>query len=240
MSGHSKWSTIKHKKAKTDAQRGKVFSKVAREIVMAVKLGGDDADMNPRLRLALQKAKACNMPNDNVKRAVQKGAGPGEDSNYEELTYEAYATHGVAMMISTLTDNRHRTIANIKAIVSRGGGSMATPGAVSYQFSSKGFFLFAPGVDEDAVMEAALDADAENFEMQDDGSIEVVTTPDTFDAVRDSFESNNLEYESAEVTKVSATTVTLSQEDGEKILALIDKLDDDDDVQDVYTNFEII
>jgi YebC/PmpR family DNA-binding regulatory protein len=239
MSGHSKWSTIKHKKAKTDAQKGKVFSKVAREIVMAVKLGGHDVNMNGRLRLTLQKAKACNMPNENIKRAIQKGEGDGDDTELEELTYEAYASHGVAMMICTLTDNRNRTIANVKAIVSRGGGSIATQGAVSYLFETKGHFLFSPDTDEDTVMEVALSADAENFETQEDGSIEVITTPDTFETVRDAFETAGIEYESAEITKIPTTIVTLDEEQGEKILTLIDKLEDDDDVQDVYTNFEI-
>ncbi len=239
MSGHSKWSTIKHKKAKTDAQKGKVFSKVAREILMAVKLGGNDCLMNGRLRLALQKAKACNMPNENIKRAIQKGEGGGADAELEELTYEAYASHGVAMMISTLTDNRHRTIANVKAIISRGGGSIATQGAVAYLFSSKGYFLFSPETDEDTLMEAAMSADAENLETQEDGSIEVITAPEAFDAARDVFDEAKLEYDTAAVTKIPTTTVTLTEEQGEKILSLIDKLDDDDDVQEVYSNFEI-
>jgi YebC/PmpR family DNA-binding regulatory protein len=239
MAGHNKWSSIKHKKAKTDAQKGKAFSKVAREIVMAVKLGGEDQDMNPRLRLALQKAKEVNMPNDNIKRAIQKGAGGDSDSNLEENVYEAYAPNGVALIITTLTDNKNRTIANIKAIINKGGGNMATPGAVSYMFDTKGLLLFEPGVDEDAVMEVALGADAENFETQDDGSIEVVTDPGQLETVRKAFEEANLEYSTATITMIPNIAAPVNEEQAEKIMNLIDKLDDDDDVQDVYTNMDV-
>lgn len=239
MAGHNKWSSIKHKKAKTDAQKGKAFSKVAREIVMAVKIGGEDQDMNPRLRLALQKAKEANMPNDNIKRAIQKGAGSGSESDLEENVYEAYAPNGVALIITTLTDNKNRTIANIKAIINKGGGNMATPGAVSYMFDTKGLILFEPGLDEDTAMEVALGADAENFETLDDGSIEVVTDPGQLETVRKAFDDANMEYSTATITMLPNISAPVDEEQAEKIMALIDKLDDDDDVQDVYTNMEI-
>lgn len=239
MAGHNKWSSIKHKKAKTDAQKGKAFSKVAREIVMAVKIGGEEQDMNPRLRLALQKAKDVNMPNDNIKRAIQKGAGGGSDDSLEENVYEAYAPNGVALIITTLTDNKNRTIANIKAIINKGGGNMATPGAVSYMFDTKGVILFEPGIDEDTAMEVALGADAENFETLEDGSIEVITDPAQLETVRKAFDAANLEYSTATITMLPNITAPVNEEQAEKIMALIDKLDDDDDVQDVYTNMDV-
>lgn len=239
MAGHNKWSSIKHKKAKTDAQKGKAFSKVAREIVMAVKLGGEDQDMNPRLRLALQKAKEVNMPNDNIKRAIQKGAGGDSDANLEENVYEAYAPNGVALIITTLTDNKNRTIANIKAIINKGGGNMATPGAVSYMFDTKGLILFEPGIDEDTAMEVALGADADNFETLEDGSIEVVTDPGQLETVRKAFDEANLEYSTATITMLPNISAPVNEEQAEKIMSLIEKLDDDDDVQDVYTNMEV-
>lgn len=239
MAGHNKWSSIKHKKAKTDAQKGKAFSKVAREIVMAVKLGGEDQDMNPRLRLALQKAKEVNMPNDNIKRAIQKGAGGDSDANLEENVYEAYAPNGVALIITTLTDNKNRTIANVKAIINKGGGNMATPGAVSYMFDTKGLILFDPSTDEDTVMEIALGADAENFETLDDGSIEVVTDPGQLETVRKAFDAAELSYSTATITMLPNISAPVTEEQAEKIMNLIDKLDDDDDVQDVYTNMDV-
>ncbi|RAP37782.1 YebC/PmpR family DNA-binding transcriptional regulator [Candidatus Marinamargulisbacteria bacterium SCGC AAA071-K20] len=239
MSGHSKWSTIKHKKAKTDAQRGKQFSKVAKEIVMAAKLGGGDPDQNPRLRLALQKAKQVNMPNENVKRAVQKGAGGGDESALEEVTYEAFASHGVALLIEALTDNRHRTVANIKSILGKGGANMATPGAVSYLFEKKGLFLFEPEVDADKVIDQATELGAEDVDLKDDDSIEVLTGTTEFESVKDGFDSAELVYQSAEITMIPSTTIVLSEEDGEKIIALLEKIEEDDDVQDVYANFDI-
>jgi len=237
MSGHNKWSTIKHKKAKLDAQRGKAFSKVAREIVMAAKLGGADPAMNPRLRLALQKAREANMPSDNIKRAVQKGAGGDDDSQLEEITYEAYGPNGVGMIIKTFTDNKNRTVSNIKAILSKGGATMATPGAVSYLFQTKGQFIFEPGLNEELILQTALDNDAENVETSDDGSIEVTTSAAQFETIKTAFDAQKLEYASASVTELSSTSVLLDEEKATKIMALIDKLEDDDDVQDVYTNF---
>lgn len=236
MSGHNKWSTIKHKKAKLDAQRGKAFTKVAREIVMAAKLGGGDVEMNPRLRLALQKAREANMPNDNIKRAIQKGVGNEDGSSLEEITYEAYAPNGVGLIIKTLTDNKNRTVSNLKAILSKGGGSMATPGAVSYLFQTKGHFLFEPGQNEDLVLQTALEADAENVETLDDGSIEVTTPPSQFESVKQAFDAQKLVYVSCDITELPSTYIPLDDEKAEKIMALIDKIEEDDDVQDVYTN----
>ncbi len=237
MSGHSKWSTIKHKKAKLDQQRGKAFTKVAREIVMAARLGGGDPLMNPRLRLALQKAREVNMPNDNIKRAIQKGAGGDSDANIEEITYEAYGPNGVGIIIKTFTDNKNRTVSNIKTILSKGGGSMATPGAVSYLFHTKGHFIFEPGLDEESILQTAMESDAEDVLTSDDGSIEVTTSNAQFESVKLAFDSKKLEYASAEITEIASTSVLLDEEKAEKIMTLIDKLEDDDDVQDVYTNF---
>jgi YebC/PmpR family DNA-binding regulatory protein len=238
MSGHSKWSTIKHKKAKTDAQKGKAFSKVSREITMAAKLGGADVDMNPRLRLALQKAKEANMPNDNVKRAIEKGAGSGDDTQLEEIQFEAYAPNGVGLLINTLTDNRNRTVANVKMILNKSGASLAAKGAVSYQFSQKGFIFFEAGVSEDSVLEVVMDHDVEDIETKDDSSIEVFTSPNELETVRKAFDEKNIIYETAQLTMIPSTTVSLSEEKILKLITLIEKLEDDDDVQEVHANFE--
>jgi YebC/PmpR family DNA-binding regulatory protein len=239
MSGHSKWSTIKHKKAKTDAQRGKQFSKVAKEIVMAAKLGGGDPDQNPRLRLALQKAKQVNMPNDIAKRAILKGAGGGDDTQMDEVTYEAFAPHGVAILIEAMTDNRNRTVSNIKSILGKGGANMATQGAVSYLFEKQGLFLFEPGSDADKIIDLATDLGAEDVDLKDDESLEVVTGLSEFETVREGFDTAELVYQSAEITMIPSTTVMLSAEDGEKMVTLLEKIEEDDDVQDVYANFDI-
>lgn len=239
MAGHNKWSSIKHKKAKTDAQKGKQFSKVGREIMMAAKLGGADADLNPRLRLALQKAKQVNMPNENVKRAIQKGAGGDDDSQLEEITYEAFGPNGVALLIDTLTDNRNRTVSNIKAILGKGGANMATPGAVSYLFEKKGLLLFDQGIDTDKVIDIATESGADDVDLKDDGSVEVVTNVQDYESVKQAFDSSSIEYESAEITMIPSTSVRLSEEDAEKIITLLEKIEEDDDVQDVYANFDI-
>ena len=240
MSGHSKWSTIKHKKAKTDAQKGKQFSKVAKEIVIAAKLGGGDPDQNPRLRLALQKSKQVNMPNENVKRAIQKGVGGGDDSQLEEVIYEAFAPHGVGLLIETLTDNRNRTVSNVKAILGKGGANMATPGAVSYLFEKQGLFLFNSDIDENKVMDIATECGAGDVDLKDDDSIEVLIKPSEFESLREGFDHANLVYQSAEITMIPSTVVTLSKEDAEPIISLLEKIEDDDDVQDVYANFNIV
>jgi YebC/PmpR family DNA-binding regulatory protein len=239
MSGHSKWSTIKHKKAKTDAQRGKAFSRLAREIIMAAKIGGGDVDMNARLRLAIQKAKDANMPNDNIKRAIQRGTGSGDSAALEELTFEAYAQFGTAVLIDAVTDNRNRTVANIKSILNKTGGNMATQGAVSYLFDKKGYFLFEPTTSEEEIIDIALSGNAEDIDTQDDGAIEITISPSEFEKLRIAFEENNISFISAEITMIPKTLVSLSEEQADKILKLIDKLEEDDDVQNVYTNFDI-
>ncbi len=238
MSGHSKWSTIKHKKAKTDAQKGKSFSKVSREIIMAAKLGGPDPDANSRLRMVLVKARELNMPNENIKRAIQKGAGNGDDSQLEELVYEAYGPNGVAILIHALTDNRNRTAANLKMILSKGGGSMANQGAVSYLFNQKGIFIFSQGTDLDTVMTLSLEFDVDDIDTKDDGSIEVIVNPDHFEPLHAAFLAQKISPETQTITMLPSTYVQISGEQSDKMLQLIDKLDDDDDVQDVFSNFE--
>jgi YebC/PmpR family DNA-binding regulatory protein len=239
MSGHSKWSTIKHKKAKTDAQKGKAFSKVSREIIMAVKLGGKDPEMNPRLRLALQKAKEVNMPNDNVNRAIIKGAGDDTDSNLEEVTYEAYGPHGVALLIETLTENKNRTVPNIRAILTRNNGSLATTGAVSYLFNKKGLFIFSPNTDENQIIELGLEHGAEDVETKEDKTIELITDPTDFDAVKTAFDSQSIPYEVAQLTMIPSTSVLLPENDAKKVISLIEMLEEDDDIQEVYANLDI-
>jgi YebC/PmpR family DNA-binding regulatory protein len=238
MSGHSKWSTIKHKKAKTDAQRGKVFTKVVKEIIVSAKEGGGDPEANARLRLALQKAKEANMPNDNIKRAIQKGTGEIDGVSYEEIIYEGYAQDGVALLIEALTDNKNRTLPNVKSALTKGGGSLASKGAVAYLFDQKGLFVFEPGASEDQVMEVAIDAGAEDVVSGDDGSIEVITAPSDFEAVKKALDESGVIYVNGEVTMIPKTTVKLDEEKIEKVEKLIERLEDDDDVQNVYANYE--
>jgi len=238
MAGHNKWSSIKHKKAKTDAQKGKAFSKAGREITMAVKLGGSDPDMNPRLRLALQGAKEVNMPNENIKRAIQKGEGSGDGEQLEEATFEAYANDGVGLLINTLSDNRNRTVSNVKTILSKNGASLATKGAVSYQFNQKGFLYFNAECSEDEILEVGMEHGAEDIDVKDDGSIEVLTEPTDLEPVRKAFEEKGIDYETARLMMIPSTTISLNEEKVSKIVSLIEKLEDDDDVQEVFANFE--
>jgi len=240
MAGHNKWSQIKHKKAKTDAQRGKLFTKVTRELTMAAKLGGADPDMNARLRLAIQKAKEANMPNDNISRAIEKGAGGADDSSMEEIQYEAYGVAGVAFLIDTLTDNRNRTVSNIKAILTRANGTLASQGAVAYLFDQKGVIICSIGSDEDNVMTVALEAGAEDVLTEEDGSIVVTTDPSSFESVRTALDAAGITLEASEISRVAQTTVKLSGEDAKSILNLQEKLEEDDDVQDVYGNYELV
>lgn len=239
MSGHSKWSTIKHKKAKTDAQKGKQFTKAVREIMMAVKLGGADPDGNMRLRLAIDKAKEVNMPHDNIKRAIAKGSGPSDGTVIEEVLFEAYAPGGVALLIETLTDNKNRTVPNLRTILGKAGGTLASKGAVSYQFDKKGLVYFEPGFKEEVVMEAALSANVEDVKTNADGSIEVISDPVDLEDVKAAFKAANLKFESSSLIMVPQLTVNLDKEQADVILKLVDKLEDDDDVQNVFGNFEI-
>lgn len=234
MSGHSKWKSIKHKKGKADAARGAVFTKMAKLITVAAKNGGGDPTMNARLRLAVDKAKESNMPNDNIARAIKKGTGELEGVTYTEITYEAYAPNAVGLLIDVLTDNPNRTQPELRNMIEKKGGSMASKGAVSFNFSEKGLFIFEPGVSEDKVMEVAIDAGADDIQMQEDGSIEVSTAPADFENVKKGLEAAGLKPANAEVTRVPGTTVDLQGEASEKLQDIIDALEEHEDVQNVY------
>ena len=240
MSGHSKWSSIKHKKGKVDAQRGKMFTKVIREIQSAVRTGGGgDPEGNARLRMAVAKAKDVNMPADNVKRAIQKALGGEGGADLEEVMYEAYGPGGVAMMVKVLTDNKNRTLPVVRNIITKNGGNLGSAGSVSYLFNHKGQFLFAPGLDADKVMDTAIEAGADDVNTNDDGSIEVICAPDQFESIRNAFEKAGLAFESANVSMIPATTITVDEEAATKILRIVDLLEEEDDVQEVYGNYDI-
>ncbi len=239
MSGHSKWSTIKRKKGVIDAKRGKIFTKIIREITVAARMGGGDPDGNPRLRMAIQNAKGANMPQDNVTRAISKGTGDLEGVVYEEFSYEAYGPGGVAILIPVLTDNRNRTGPEIRHILSRHNGSLAEPNAVAWNFEKKGYFLISGDrVDEETLMDIVLEAGADDLEAAD-GNFEVRSGPDTFEDVREALEKNNIKADSAEITMLPKTTVELEGKPAEQMLRLLEALEDNDDVQNVYANFDI-
>ena len=239
MAGHSKWANIKHKKAANDKKRGKIWTKLIREVTVAAKEGGGDPDANPRLRLAVDKATAANMPKDTIKRAIDRGAGGADGDNYDEIRYEGYGPGGVAVIVDCMTDNRNRTASEVRHAFSKHGGNLGTDGSVAYMFSKQGIISFAPGADEDAIMEAALEAGAEDVVSNDDGSVDVITTPESFSAVMQAIEAAGLSPDNAEVTFSAATTAELDQETAEKLLRLVDTLEDLDDVQEVYSNAEI-
>ncbi len=239
MAGHSKWANIKHKKAANDKKRGKIWTKVIREITVAARAGGGDIDSNPRLRLAIDKAKGTNMPKDTIDRAVKKGAGGDEDGNYEEIRYEGYGPGGAAVIADCMTDNRNRTAAEVRHAFTKYGGNLGTAGSVAYLFSKQGVISFDAGADEDAIMEAALDAGAEDVISNDDGSVDVMTTPEDFEAVRDALLGDDLEAVHAEVTFTASTEATLNAKEAESMLKMIDLLEDLDDVQEVYSNADI-
>ena len=239
MSGHSKWATIKHKKGALDAKRGKLFTKIIRELTIAARQGGGDPEMNPRLRTVILKAKAANMPKDNMEKAIKKGTGDLEGVDYTELQYEAYAPGGVGLIIDTLTDNKNRTAANIKSLLTKGGGQLAAQGAVSYQFNRKGLITYnADEVDFDKLFEAALEAGAEDV-SEESKIIEVTTEPSDFANVLESLQEAGFEQIEAELSMVPDTTVELEHEKITKVLHLIDKIEDDDDVQSVASNLNI-
>ena len=238
MAGHSKWANIKHKKARQDAKRGKVFTKLIREITVAAKLGGGDPADNPRLRLAMDKALAQNMPKDTIERAIERGAGAGDDSNVEELTYEGYASGGVAVLVEAMTDNRNRTVAEVRHAFSKHGGNLGTDGSVAYLFTRQGVISFAPGTDEEQVMEAALEAGAEDVDSEEDGSITVITPWEMLGDVNAALVAAGLEPADAEVTMVPSTYVPCDEELSESVMKLIDALEDLDDVQNVFSNGE--
>lgn len=238
MSGHSKWATIKRAKAKTDAARGKIFTKVIREITTAAKIGGPDPDSNPRLRLALDKAGAANMPNDNIKRAIDRAAGPDAKA-LEEITYEGYGPAGVALMVECMTDNRNRTLGEVRNIIEKNGGNLGTSGCVNWMFKRKGSISFDRGkTDEDQLSMAAIDAGAEDI-LLEESVFEVVTTPDNFENVRDALIAKGFEPLNAEVTMVPSNTVKVEVEEAKKLLKLVALLEEHDDVQAVHANFDI-
>jgi YebC/PmpR family DNA-binding regulatory protein len=239
MSGHSKWATIKHKKGAADAKRGQMFTKIIKEISIAARLGGGDANANPRLRTATLKARAANMPKDNIDRAVKKGLGELDGVNYTEITYEAYGPGGVAILVDVLTDNKNRTAADIRNLLSKGGGNLGEAGSVSYLFKRKGIIGYdASKYTEDQVLELALDAGAEDVSADGD-TVEVTTEPDDFEAVLAALEKAGLEHNSAEITKIAETYITLNNEKTSKVIRLIEKLDDHEDVQSVSSNMDI-
>lgn len=238
MAGHSKWANIQHRKGRQDAKRGKIWTRIIREITVAVRDGGPDTDANPRLRLAIDKAKAANMPADRIKHNIDKASGNLEGVHYDEIRYEGYGIGGGAVMVDTLTDNKVRTVAEIRHIFSKAGGNLGTDGSVAFQFQHVGQLIFAPDSDEDKIMEVALEAGAEDIVAGDDGTIEVLTPPADFETVKTALETAELVPELAEVTMRAENTIELSGEDAEKMQKLLDALEDQDDVQAVYHNTE--
>ena len=239
MSGHSKWATIKHAKGAADARRGKIFTKLIKEISISARMGGGNPDSNPRLRTAILKARSSNMPKDNIDRAIKKGTGELEGVNYEELTYEAYAGGGVALLIEVLTDNKNRAAAEVRSILTKAGGQLATSGAVSRLFKRQGLItLDGEKYSEDQVMEAALEGGADDVALSD-GIIEVLTAPEDFEAVMNAFNEKEFETMSAEISMIAEVDVSLENDATSKVLKLIEKLEDNDDVQSVYSNINI-
>lgn len=236
MAGHSKWANIKHRKAAQDAKRGKIFTKLIRELVVAAKEGGGSPEDNPRLRAAVDKALGANMKRDTIDKAIQRGAGGGEGENYDELTYEGYAAGGVAILIETMTDNVNRTVAQVRAAFTKHGGNLGTSGSVAYLFEKKGQITFADDVDEDTLMEAALELGAEDIVTNDDGSCDVFTLTGDFMDVKDGLVSAGFEPVHAEIAMIPSTSAELDADGGRKLLKLLDVLEDLDDVQNVYHN----
>ena len=236
MAGHSKWANIKFRKAAQDAKRGKIFTKLIREITVAARMGGDDTDSNPRLRDAIDKGLKANMKRDTINNAVKRGAGGLDGANMEELRYEGYAPSGVAVLVDCLTDNKNRTVAEVRHAFTKCGGNLGTDGSVAYLFTKVGELLIAPGADEDAIMELALEAGAEDVLTDDDGAIEILTSHDTYQAVKQAFESANIELASSELVMRASLDVAIDSDAAEKVARLIDMLEDLDDVQQVYTN----
>ena len=236
MAGHSKWANIKHKKAAADAKRGKIFTRLIKEITVSARLGGPDASSNPRLRLAIDKARDQNMPKDTIDNAIRRGAGQLDGVSYEEIRYEGYGINGAAVIVDCMTDNRTRTAGDVRHAFSKHGGNLGTDGSVAYLFKHCGQIVFAPGTSEDKVMEAAIEAGAEDVIANDDGSIEVVTGPYDFLAVKDALAKAGLEPEVAEVVMKPSNEVELAGEDAQRMQKLIDALESLDDVQEVYTS----
>ena len=239
MSGHSKWANIQHRKGRQDKKRGKLFTKLIRELTVAARIGGSDADANPQLRVAIDKALNGNMPKDTIAKAIKRGAGELEGEHYEEVRYEGYGPGGAAVMVDCMTDNRNRTVSEIRRVFSKCGGNLGTDGSVAYMFTKTGVLTYPPGSNEDAIMETAIEAGAEDIVTNDDGSIDVLTRPDDFMKIKDSMLEANLQAALAEVTMRASSNCELKRSDAEKILRLLDMLDDLDDVQNIYTNADI-
>jgi YebC/PmpR family DNA-binding regulatory protein len=240
MSGHSKWSTIKHKKGAADAKRGKIFTRILKEMTVAARLGGGDPAGNPRLRSAVAEAKANNMPKDNIERAIKRGTGEIEGAQYEELTYEGYGPGGVAVIVEALTDNGNRTTPEIRRIFEKHGGNLGTPGSVKFQFEKKGYFAVEKGaVSEDKLMEVALEAGADDLRTEDPDVFEIYTAPETFEAVRQALESSSIATVEAKLGMIPSTYVALDETKGKAMMRLLEMLDDHDDTQNVYSNFDI-
>ncbi len=236
MAGHSKWANIQHRKGRQDEKRGKVWTRLTREIIVAARTGGGDVNMNPRLRLAIDKAKAANMPADNIKRNVDKATGNLDGVTYEEIRYEGYGIGGAAIIVDCMTDNRVRTVAEVRHAFSKYGGNLGTEGSVAFQFKHCGQLVFAPGTSEDKVMEVALEAGAEDVVTDDDGAIEVLTAPGDFEAVKNALEAAGLKAEVAEVTMRAENTIDLAGDEAARMQKLLDVIEDLDDVQEVYHN----
>ncbi|BDH45440.1 putative transcriptional regulatory protein YebC [Salmonella enterica subsp. enterica serovar Choleraesuis] len=239
MAGHSKWANTRHRKAAQDSKRGKIFTKIIRELVTAARLGGGDAGSNPRLRAAIDKALSNNMTRDTLNRAIARGVGGDEDTNMETIIYEGYGPGGSAVMIECLSDNRNRTVADVRHAFTKCGGNLGTDGSVAYLFSKKGVISYAAGIDEDTIMEAALEAGAEDVVSYDDGAVDVFTAWEEFGKVKDALDAAGLVAESAEVSMIPSTKAELDADTAPKMMRLIDMLEDCDDVQEVYHNAEI-
>jgi len=239
MAGHSKWANIQHRKKAQDAKRGKIFTRMIREIAVAARMGDPDPATNPRLRLAVDRALSVNMPKDNIERAIKRASGQDADTAYEEIRYEGYGPHGVAVIVDTMTDNRNRTVSEVRHAFSKFGGNLGTDGSVAFLFSKAGVITYPPGTDEDRIMEVALEAGAEDIVSNEDESLEVLATPDQFIAVRDALVEAGLEPADAEVTMRPTTTVRLSGEEATKMMRMLDMLEDLDDVQQVYSNADL-
>lgn len=236
MAGHSKWANIQHRKGRQDAKRGKIFTRIIKEITVAARMGGGDTSTNPRLRMAVDKAKAESMPKDNIENAIKRGTGTLEGVNYEEIRYEGYGVGGAAVIVDCLTDNRNRSVADVRHAFTKFGGNLGTDGSVAFMFTHCGVFVFEPGTSEDKVMEVALEAGAEDVVTDDDGSIEVITSPADFESVKQALEAAGLNPVVAEVTMKAQNDTVLTGDDGIKMQKLLDALDDCDDVQEVYTS----
>ena len=239
MAGHSKWANIQHRKGAQDKKRGKLFTKLIREITVAAKMGGSDIDANPRLRLAVDKAKGQSMPKDNIDRAIKRGAGELEGDDFFEIRYEGYGPGGTAVMVDCLTDNRNRTVADVRHAFTKFGGNLGADGSVNYLFNQVGQLLFPAGSDEDAVMEAAIEAGAEDVVADDDGSIEVLTSPEDFEQVRDDMIAAGMKAESVQITMRASTSAELGAREAGSMIKLLEILEDLDDVQEVYSNADI-